>query len=317
MMDMIHSANRSAPCISIGLPVFNGENHVRETLESILNQSHGDLEVIISDNASVDKTEEICLTYAKRDPRIRYVRNEKNIGAAANFNRVFALARGRFFKWAAHDDLMAPGFVEKCVEVLEKDASIVLCHTKTKIIDSEGKILESLHHVLARVGSWKPQERFRDLVLIDHPCTHIFGVIRASTLRSTPLIADYIASDRVLLAELGLLGRFHEIGEYLFFSREHPQRSTRDIPFHLRGEWFASHNTRRWGLPHWRFYMEYFRCLKRAPDLKPRERRRCYMHLLCWPGVNLNWARLLSDLIIAVHPASLGFFLKVRDAIRD
>jgi glycosyltransferase involved in cell wall biosynthesis len=308
-----HPKNGSPPRVSIGLPVFNGENYIGEALQSLLEQSYMNFEVIISDNASSDRTEEICLSYAERDPRINYFRNVKNIGAAGNFNLLFERAKGDYFKWAAHDDLIAPTFMEKCVEVLEKDNSVALCFTKIRPIDAEGRFLEEQDSGLQRVGSRSPQERFANLVLVDHPCTFIFGLIRSSLLRLTPLIANYIASDRVLLAELGLLGRFHEINESLFFSREHPQRSTRAIPFHLRKEWFGPNNRGRRIFPHWRFYGEYFRCLKRIPHLTPHERRRCYRHLIRWPGVNQNWGRLLADLMIAIYPDALKVLLKARN----
>ena len=96
------------PRVSVGIPVFNGERFLAETIESILAQTFKDFEIVISDNASTDRTEEICRSYAARDPRIRYNRNDTNRGAAWNHNRVFELARGEYFKWQSHDDFCAP-----------------------------------------------------------------------------------------------------------------------------------------------------------------------------------------------------------------
>ena len=99
--------HRDVPLVSIGMPVFNGEDYVEAALDSILTQTFTNFELIISDNASTDRTEEICNDFADSDDRIRYYRQEKNLGAAANFNRVFELSSGKYFKWAAHDALQS------------------------------------------------------------------------------------------------------------------------------------------------------------------------------------------------------------------
>src|SRR3989337_590294 len=124
------------PTVSIGLPVFNGEKYLRQALDSILAQTYQDFELIISDNASTDKTQQICREYVKKDSRIRYYRNKRNLGATRNHNRVFELSCGEYFKWASHDDLLAPEFLSRCVSVLDQDHSIVLCHSKTGRINA-------------------------------------------------------------------------------------------------------------------------------------------------------------------------------------
>src|SRR5262245_35151443 len=116
----------SSPRVSVGLPVYNGERFVADAIDSILSQDFEDLELIISDNASEDATEEIARAYVEKDARARYVRNEVNVGAARNYNNLVDMARGEYFKWAAHDDQCAPGFVGRCVDVLDRDESVVL-----------------------------------------------------------------------------------------------------------------------------------------------------------------------------------------------
>ena len=127
------------PRVSIGLPVYNGEKFIREAIDSIFSQTFEDFELIISDNGSTDRTQQICQAYAAQDLRIRYYRNKKNIGAARNYNLVFELASGEYFKWAAHDDLCAPEYLERCVEILDRDPDVVLCYPKTSIIDEHGE----------------------------------------------------------------------------------------------------------------------------------------------------------------------------------
>src|SRR5580698_5675373 len=89
------------PVVTIGMPVYNGARYLEEALRSILNQTYRDCELLISDNASTDATESICRRYAAEDGRVRYLRNERNLGAAANYNRVIHLASGRYFRHAA------------------------------------------------------------------------------------------------------------------------------------------------------------------------------------------------------------------------
>src|SRR5215467_10718909 len=83
-----------SPKVSIGLPVFNGQAYLKGAIVSILEQDYQDLELIICDNASTDETESLCREFARTDPRVRYYRNDSNIGFANNTRRVFELANG-------------------------------------------------------------------------------------------------------------------------------------------------------------------------------------------------------------------------------
>ena len=110
----------TAPRLTIGLPVYNGEKYVAESIESLLGQSFTDFELVISDNASTDSTGDICRQYEKQDSRVRYFRQPQNIGLAPNHNFVVERASGELFKWAAGDDLYARDLVERCVDALDK-----------------------------------------------------------------------------------------------------------------------------------------------------------------------------------------------------
>src|SRR5579859_2443011 len=121
--------------VSIGMPLYNAERYLVEALDSLLAQDYSNLEVIISDNASSDGTEAICRNYAARDVRIAYHRSEVNHGAVWNFNRVFELAAGDYFMWAAYDDTRAPTFVSACVTALEGRPEAALCCTGVGFID--------------------------------------------------------------------------------------------------------------------------------------------------------------------------------------
>ena len=137
------------PSVSIGLPVFNAEHYLERSLGSILAQTHRNFELIISDNASNDATEAICRRHAALDARIRYHRNPRNQGATFNFRQVVALSSGEYFLWAAHDDMFAPKYVERCIAVLEQNRDVVLCYSKSIEIDEQGQPLERKDQLLA------------------------------------------------------------------------------------------------------------------------------------------------------------------------
>jgi len=231
------------PQVSIGMPVRNGEQYLAEALNSFLAQTFTDFELILSDNGSTDATPEICQEYAAQDRRVRYSRAEENRGAAWNFNHVFELSRGKYFKWAAHDDICDPTFLERCVEVMQADPSVVLCHCRTGCIDADGAPIASAE--LAAMSGLTPQalsvieenersrdlgaaqlqRRYGDVLLRTFWVFEIFGLIRAEALRTTGLHRPYYGSDKTLLAELSVLGPFGEIPEVLFFSRRHDGQS--------------------------------------------------------------------------------------------
>src|SRR5690348_2515296 len=127
-----------APRLSVGLPVYNGERYLAETLDSLIEQTFEDFELIISDNASTDGTAGICRRYEKLDSRIRYFRQPRNIGGAPNHNFVARQARGELFKWVSADDLYARDLLERCVDALNDLPHVVLAHPWTATIDGSG-----------------------------------------------------------------------------------------------------------------------------------------------------------------------------------
>ena len=151
------------PRLSIGLPVYNGEEYLAESLDALLGQTYEDFELVISDNASTDATEDICRRYAALDPRIRYLRLPRNIGATPNHNRVFAESRGELFKWASHDDLYGRDLLRRCVEALDERPDVILAHAGQAVIDGDGRLKVPYEYGLA-TDSPCPPERFRSLL---------------------------------------------------------------------------------------------------------------------------------------------------------
>lgn len=254
------------PRVSIGMPVYNGERFIREALDSILAQTFRDFELIISDNASTDGTEEICRTYASYDGRIRYSRNGTNLGAARNFNHTFEVSSGEYFKWAAHDDVLARDYLDRCVDMLDTaPRAVVLCFPRRVFIDTEGRAVRSCDF---RPSSRKLHEQnglrilpFGELVCLPHSCVPaiVFGLMRTSALRKTRLIGGFVASDLVLVAEMALLGSLWQIPERLFYQRLHERTSWRaNLSRRAEAAWFAPENERRMFIfPLWRLIAEY------------------------------------------------------------
>jgi glycosyltransferase involved in cell wall biosynthesis len=269
--------------VSIGLPVYNGERYLEDALKSIREQTFTDYELIISDNGSTDRTEEICRRYASIDPRIRYYREDVNRGATWNYNRLLDLTTAPYFKWAAHDDMIAPSYLEKCVEVLDRDPSVVVSHSDDQDIDAEGHPDESFRrgsHLPSFVRGMydQPSLRFRRLMRDDHNVEQIFGVIRTDILKKTRLIQSYTDSDRTLLVELALYGKVHEVRERLFIHRHHPNTSVRANPvekgWHMRAAWFDPALRGRVLWSRWRQLGEYLRMIALGP-LSLKERILC------------------------------------------
>lgn len=283
------------PRLTIGLPVYNGAEFVGDAIESILAQTFKDFELVISDNASTDNTEEVYGRYAEKDVRIRYVRNENNVGAARNYNRLVEMSRAEYFKWAAHDDMLAPEYLEKCIEVLDRRPSVVVCHTETIYIDENGRECGAFDDRLDLRFS-RPHQRYHGYFFRPYQrCNAIFGVIRTSELRKTPLIGPYLYSDRVLLGELALRGQIYRVPEPLFLRREHPQQSWRANPTReLFQLWFDPTKGRNVKFPHWRLLWEHSMAVMRVP-MRWNERLLCLGHLGRW--VRENDGALVRNLL--------------------
>jgi glycosyltransferase involved in cell wall biosynthesis len=290
----------STPTVSIGLPVYNGSRYLRQAVDSILAQTFQDFELVISDNASSDDTQAICETYAAQNPRVRYYRAPQNRGVTWNFRRVALHSSGELFMWVAHDDILAPEYVERCLEVLQKHPESVLCYSAAADIDEEGTPVPH-HEFGARVDAASAHIRFRDLMRMEHLCEPIFGLMRSAILKKTPIHGDFPDSDRCVLAELALYGPFYRIPEPLFFRREHSGRVTLQTPSRQdRLAIIRPGRQTRFVFPHFRQFWEYVAAVHRAP-LKAGERARCYLEILRW--IRNNSHRLLRDLRYVVNQA--------------
>jgi glycosyltransferase involved in cell wall biosynthesis len=268
------------PRVSIGIPVFNGERYLANALASVLGQSFRDFELILSDNASTDATPDICAAAAAADSRVRYERRPHNVGAAANFNEVFRHASSPYFMWVCADDRLDPTFLGKAVEVLDTQADITLCYARCVMVDEDDRPLVrdpiSGMYVDSRGGrrtgpapgdvavQIAAPTRFVDVLSRARQSFPLLGLHRVSTLRRTHLFQSLYGSDRNLLAEIALYGRFHQIQEDLFFKREHYEQSVALTSYEAKAKWLDPRARSRL-FPHLKLAELDCRAILRAP----------------------------------------------------
>lgn len=273
----------AGPRLSIGLPVYNGENYLSESLDALLGQTYTDFELIISDNASTDSTRDICLSYARRDSRIRYFRQERNIGLSPNRNFVTQQARGELFKGASHDDLYARDLLRLSIAGLDEHPEVVLAHSWSAIVDPAGTVTELLKYPVSTAAVRAP-DRFRSM-LFDGWGDDDGGVIRMDVIRRVTALGSYHFADRTFTAEIALHGPFYMVPDWLFFRRSHPGQAGRLSSVRSRCGQLDPRRANQLTNPAARLYAEYIwgyvRAIRRAP-LAPSERRECYESLAQW-----------------------------------
>lgn len=287
------------PRISVGMPVYNGEQYLSQSIQSVLDQTFGDFELIISDNASIDRTEEICREFAEKDSRIRYYRNAQNIGAAGNYNRLVELARGEFFRWSNADDLLAPTLHEACIEALEAHPEAVLSYGKTEIIDANGDAMEryddNLNLTQRRASERLP--RFFEQVGLTNV---IYGLMRTDAVRKTSVFGDGTlpAGDVSFMAELVLQGTFLEVPQLLFYRRMHSGASSFDRNDDERQQEFWQARSTPFRLPRLRQALRYLQRIWRI-EIEIMERLRLSIYILRW----LFWQRsaVASELVSSIR----------------
>src|SRR5262249_15864943 len=186
-----------------------------------------------------------------------------NIGAYRNFNRVFQLASGKYFKWAAADDVCQRDLLAKCLRVLETDSDVVATYAKAQFMDQSGRQLDRGDpgwHLMSE----HPHERMRKVICGGNWVNLFFGLIRADQLAKTRLFPSYPSGDYRLLGELSLLGKFHEIPEYLFQRRIHPGASSQNSSVDWQSEFYGGSGGRI-GLPFWHLCLDHFITIAKAP----------------------------------------------------
>lgn len=288
------------PKVTIGLPVYNGEAYLAEAIQSVLDQTFRDLDLVICDNGSTDATEQICRDFMARDDRVRVIHSPENRGASWSYNHSVEMARGKYFRWLAHDDKFDPQLVEKSVAILDENPEVVSCITWFMDIDHDGNPIE-VKRSTVQFDAERPNKRFLSMSEFrpSYNCEEVFGLIRIDALRRTRLIEKYADSDRTLIAELGLHGPFHEIPEPLFLHRLHPKSSVEVYPSRQeRTVWFDPSRKGKLVFPNWRQYFELLTIIAKSP-ISADEKLLCYRHMLHW--TKRGRYRLIGDINWAIQ----------------
>jgi glycosyltransferase involved in cell wall biosynthesis len=303
-------SNIKSPKISIGIPVYNGEKYLELAINSLLNQSFQNFEIIISDNASTDKTEEICRSFQSQDRRIVYHRNPVNIGAANNYKKVFQLAKGQFFKWMAHDDRCSPNYLEECVRVLEDDPDIVMSFPKFVLIDEndnsfpliekntyatpEGRIITT--NLERNFMSVHPSERYWEVLYQTTECYEFFGLARRDIIEQTSQHDAFYGSDKVLLCELAMMGKLKEVSSATGYFRIHGEQSQSIKNSKERAEWISPDLNYGAFMSRVKCVQGYYRSIFTYP-ISSTERVKCLWTLIAW-SINLsNWQSMLNEVL--------------------
>lgn len=297
------------PLVSIAVPVYNGERFLRRALDSILAQTLKDFEVLIVDNGSTDGTGKVAAEYVRKDERVRYVRNPVNVGPAKNFSLAFTLARGKYFKVAPHDDIIAPTYLERCVAVLEAEPDVVLVNSGICAIDADDRPLRVLAPEYDASGP-RPADRFREL-LKNSQCYDYFGVMRKSAVDRLPgpFLAAYGHADGILLSRLALQGRFITIPEPLFLNRDHDGRSGKSYRTYKEYTYFLDPSLRgSIVFPRWRMAWEFLRSLWLFP-LPLRDLAAAHLAMARWiarhiPSLAANVAVAGADTARRILPGA-------------
>lgn len=257
------------PRLTIGLPVFNGDEFLDAAATALLDQTYDDFDLVVCDDGSTDGTGDICARLMARDRRVRLVLRSANSGAAGNFNAAFAQCRTELFKWAAHDDLHDPTYLERCVAALDAEPRAALAYTRARSIAVDGSIMRPDWGESPDLASGDAVERFR--AAMDRPRNPIplpmFAVIRTEVLARTGLLMPIPDFDRALVAELALHGPFVEVPETLFAHQEHDKRMGHDLSGDPRSASSRLGGDHRF--PHWRLLGRHFESVRRRPPGVP------------------------------------------------
>jgi glycosyltransferase involved in cell wall biosynthesis len=269
--------------LTVGMPVYNGERYMAETIGTILGQDVDGLELIISDNCSTDATGEIARDFVARDDRVRYVRNERNIGAAQNYNQLVEFSAAPLFKWAGYDDLLLPGHLARCLAVIDAEPEVIIAYPRTTIIDGDGTVVRD-HDDKLHLRQPDPVARVRAFTRDFTLCNPCFGIIRRDVLLRTSLVQPFVSSDVTLLVELALLGQWHEVPERLFLRRIHDTSSRQGkVTMTDVAQWFDP-SKRRPLAPRTRVLYESVRAIERADLPAPVRREAVLAYLTTWSG---------------------------------
>lgn len=230
----MESKSPLTPNVTIGMPVFNEERFVALSIESLLNQTYSDFRLVISDNASTDRTMEICRGFAERDPRILLIEHPKNLGAVANFQFVLKNVETPYFMWAGSHDLWADDFLENLVSTLDRQTDAGLAYAKTRVIDGQGETTTACTPDRDSFIANSPLKRASEIVSSLTWCNMVYGLFRTEVISKCRLSVPCLGNDHVFLMETALRSKILHVPTTTFIRREY-----RDPPPDARAQQLA------------------------------------------------------------------------------
>ncbi len=205
------------PVVSIGMPVYNGEDFIRQAIESVVNQDYLNIEIVISDNASTDNTQSICEEYVAKYPQIKYYRQPINQGMIANFNASLELAQGEFFCWLSHDDFLAPTYISKCMNILNNYPQAIACCSEINFVNYDGTNREGWTKAYTNFDALNKDVVARVHELISKVGWYaLYSVFRIDLLKGMSKCQNRYPDDVMLMLEWLLSGEIAKVPEYLY-----------------------------------------------------------------------------------------------------
>ncbi|MBO3746973.1 glycosyltransferase family 2 protein [Streptosporangiaceae bacterium NEAU-GS5] len=260
--------------VSIGLPVRNGAGRMAEAVRSILGQDHPNLELVISDNASTDDTEEVCRELARQDGRVVYHRQPRNVGVVGNFVEVLKRSRGEFFRWTGDDDLLEPDCVSQALEPYRHDDRLIIVTAETSYTAQDGSVHQPSYAGTGMLSD-DPVDRLTELwetvTTEHHGLDPLYGLMRRAAIIEIPRPV-MIREDEVYATMLALAGPWGHVPKILAHRNLRERRLTGIA--------------RTLGVPAWTAHFAttlQFRAMYgalRTVDLTPEQRRRARALLL-------------------------------------
>jgi glycosyltransferase involved in cell wall biosynthesis len=179
---VLKSPELNRPLVSIGMPVWNGESFLAEAIQSLLSQDYTNIELVILDNMSTDKTGEICLSFAVEDNRVRYILDNRPRDVIEAFTEIACLVSGEYFMVGADDDVYDRSYISSLMNILLADTSLGLAYAGCNTIHPDGSVNPS-------IWTWrltKHGSRFSNFIKYffkRNPIPICFGIMKTSVHR--------------------------------------------------------------------------------------------------------------------------------------
>lgn len=201
-------SSTAAPPVSIGIPTYQRPETLKRALASALAQDHSRLEVVISDNASQDETEEVCRAAAARDTRVRYLRHERNRGSTFNFNCLFEACRGDYVMMLADDDWLDPQYVRSCLQALRADEAMALVGGRARYVRGAAFVRDGVLHEHC---SPDPAARVREYLAQVDDNGIFYGLMPRAVLERVRPLPNVLGNDWLHVARIACQGRIRTL----------------------------------------------------------------------------------------------------------